>query len=215
MSGVSWAMWDMQTSPSKILGKADRKYLRRARWIIGIDEVGRGSIAGPVVVCAARFDHIPRSDRVRDSKRLSARQRESAAAWIREHTAGWVISEIWPEVIDRFNILEATRLAMRATVRVLAQSDTEVVVDHVDLGEMGAPIHSFKGADDRFFAVAAASILAKVHRDRVMRELGSIDDRWDWSKNMGYGTRNHRLGVGRHGRSYLHRRSFRLSPVLP
>ena len=208
-------MWEMQTSSSKTLGEADREILRRVRRIIGIDEVGRGSIAGPVVVCAARFDHIRKSDLIRDSKRLTARQRQNAAVWIREHSSGWVISEIWPEVIDRVNILEATRLAMRAAVRVLAEPDIEIVVDHVDLGEMGVPIHSVKRADDRFLSVAAASILAKVHRDRIMRELGSIDDRWEWSKNMGYGTENHRLGVGRHGRSYLHRRSFRLSPVLP
>jgi len=183
--------------------------------VIGVDEVGRGSIAGPVVVCAAAFTSIPRSDRIADSKRLSPRQRETAAELIRSAARSWVITEVWPEVIDRVNILEATRLAMRASVLALAASDAEVVVDHVAVGDVGCPVQSITGADSAFFAVAAASILAKVHRDRVMLELGLRDDRWGWSSNMGYGTKSHRVGVGRHGRSYLHRQSFRLSPVLP
>jgi ribonuclease HII len=90
----------------------------------------------------------------------------------------------------------------------------EVVVDHVELGELGLPIHSQPRADDSFFCVAAASILAKVHRDAIMVELGRRDDRWDWRQNKGYGTLKHRLGIGRYGRSYLHRRSFGVSPVL-
>jgi ribonuclease HII len=197
------------------LGGEDREILRRARAVIGVDEVGRGSIAGPVVVGAVRFSRIPHCAQVRDSKLLSARQRDSVAVRIRKNCEAWILVEIWPELIDRVNILEATRLAMRACARVTAGTGTEVIVDHVELGDVGVPVHSFKGADGRFFSVAAASILAKVHRDRIMVELGRVDDRWDWSHNKGYGTYEHRLGVGRFGRSYLHRQSFRLSPVLP
>ncbi len=198
-----------------ILGARDRVILRRADAVVGVDEVGRGCLAGPVVVCAALFDRIPRSPRVRDSKRLTANQRRDTAAWIREVCASWVILEIWQELIDRINILEATRLAMRSGVRALAKPGMEVVVDHVDLGDLGVPIHALPKADDSFFSVAAASILAKVHRDSIMVELGARDDRWDWRRNKGYGTLNHRLGIGRYGRSYLHRRSFSVSPVLP
>jgi ribonuclease HII len=196
------------------LGERDLEILRRASAVIGVDEVGRGSIAGPVVVCAALFDRIPSNPAVRDSKRLTARQRRETSWWIRENAVSWVISEVWPELIDRVNILGATRLAMRASVRALASPGCEAVVDHVELGELGLPVHTFKRADGSFFSVAAASILAKVHRDRVMTELGDLDGRWGWSHNMGYGTMEHRRGVGRYGRSYLHRRSFRLSPVL-
>ncbi len=136
--------------------------------------------------------------------------------WIRDNCVSWVVIEVWQELIDRINILEATRLAMRAGVTtLLAQPGTEVVVDHFELGDLGLPVHSFKRADDSFFSVAAASILAKVHRDGIMVEFGARDDRWDWSRNKGYGTLKHRRGIGRYGRSHLHRRSFRVSPVLP
>jgi len=201
--------------PPKALGELDRVILGRAKAIVGVDEVGRGSLVGPVVVCAARFDHIPESELVQDSKRLSAKRRQEAARLIRENCVSFVVVEVWQELIDRVNILEATRLAMRAGVRTLAKPGIEVVVDHVELGDLGVPIQSFKRADEKFFSVAAASILAKVHRDGIMMELGGFDDRWDWSRNMGYGTLKHRRGIGRYGRSYLHRRSFRVSPVLP
>ncbi|MCU0303404.1 MAG: ribonuclease HII [Thermoanaerobaculales bacterium] len=189
--------------------------LRRSAAIIGVDEVGRGSLVGPVVVCAARFERIPRSARVRDSKLLTARQRREVALWLRQVCPAWVVVEVWQETIDRLNILEATRLAMTAAVRALAAPDTEVVVDQVTLGDLGLPVHSPVRADRDYFTVAAASILAKVHRDRVLAELAADDDRWDWSRNMGYGTVEHRRAVERWGRSYLHRQSFRVSRVLP
>jgi ribonuclease HII len=201
--------------PPRILGELDRGILRRASAVVGVDEVGRGSLAGPVVVCAAKFDHIPDSALIQDSKRLSAKRRREAAVLIREHCASWVMVEIWQELIDQINILEATRLAMRTGVRTLLEPGIEVVVDHVELGDFGVPIQSLKRADDSFFSVAAASILAKVHRDGIMAELGALDDRWDWSKNKGYGTLKHRRGIGSFGRSHLHRRSFQVSPVLP
>jgi ribonuclease HII len=193
----------------------DRVVLRRAAAVIGVDEVGRGSLVGPVVVCAARFERIPSSPRVRDSKLLTARQRCATARWLRQLCSSWVVAEVWQETIDRLNILEATRLAMIAAVRALAEPGVEVVVDHVKLGDLGVPIHSLVRADAEYFSVAAASILAKVHRDRVLAELAAADDRWDWSRNMGYGTVGHRRAIDRWGRSYLHRQSFRVSRVLP
>lgn len=201
--------------PPQLLGGRDRRILARADSVVGVDEVGRGCLAGPVVVCAAEFDRIPSSDLVRDSKVLSPARRLRAAEWIRGVCVSWVVLEVWPELIDRVNILEATRLAMRSCVAALARPGVEVVVDHLDIGEVGAPVHSFVRADSEFFSVAAASILAKVHRDGVMAELSVRDDRWHWSRNKGYGTLEHRQAIGVFGRSYLHRRSFRVSPVLP
>jgi ribonuclease HII len=199
----------------EILGEKDRVYLERARAVIGVDEVGRGSLAGPVVICAALFDRIPRSPRVRDSKQLTAKQRRETAVWIRTICPAWVIVEVWQEVIDKVNILEATRLAMRSGVIALADDEIEAIVDHVDLGDVGIPVHSFKRADSSYFSVAAASILAKVHRDEIMVNLGTEDGRWEWASNKGYGTLAHRCAIGTYGRSYLHRQSFQASPVLP
>jgi ribonuclease HII len=189
--------------------------LESADAVVGIDEVGRGCLAGPVVVCGVRFDRIPRNPLVRDSKRLSPKKRERAAVWVRDNSRGWLITEVWIELIDRLNILEATRLAMRSTAVALAGPGDAVVVDYVDIGEIGTVVHSPKGADGSHFCVASASILAKVHRDRLMVGLADRHPRWAWSRNKGYGTVEHRRSLQRHGRSYLHRKTFRWSPVLP
>jgi len=196
------------------LGDLDRVIVRRSGTVVGVDEVGRGSLVGPVVICAACFDVIPNNPKIRDSKKLTPKQRRETAEWIRGVCFDWVIVEVWQELVDSVNILEATRLAMRSGVRSLRTTGFEVVVDYVDLGDLGVPIHSFKRADSQYFSVAAASILAKVHRDEIMVNLASGDDPWQWSRNMGYGTLAHRRAIGTSGRSYLHRKSFRVSPVL-
>lgn len=198
-----------------LLGDKDRALLLDADRIIGVDEVGRGSLAGPVVVCAASFSSIPKDAGVRDSKRLSARLREEAAERLRSSCEQWAVCEVWVELIDRVNILEATRLAMRAAARALATPGAVVVTDHVDPGDVGCSVLSPKRADADYFSVAAASILAKVHRDGIMVELGGMDPRWAWERNKGYGTADHRKALQDLGPSSLHRRSFHWSPVLP
>ncbi len=197
------------------LGSRDRALLKNARQIIGIDEVGRGCLAGPVVVCGVAFRRIPRNPLVRDSKRLSPRRRLEVAEWIRASCDGWLLTEVWVELIDRVNILEATRLAMRATARTLSSADSIVVIDHVDPGEISCPVHAVPAADDSFFSVAAASIVAKVHRDHLMADLGLRYPSWSWKSNKGYGTREHRQALQQSGPSFLHRKSFGWSPVLP
>jgi ribonuclease HII len=197
------------------LGSRDREILIEANTVIGVDEVGRGALAGPVVVCAAAFEEIPDDDEVRDSKLLSPRRRDSIAARLRSCGARWVVCEIWPELIDRINILEATRLAMAATARSLLGPRSVVITDHVQPGDLGCRILSPKRADRDYFCVAAASIVAKVHRDRIMVDLGRQDPRWKWERNKGYGTIDHRRTLQNVGPGILHRRSFGWSPVLP
>lgn len=197
------------------LGSKDREILLGAESVIGIDEVGRGALAGPVVVCAIAFDEIPSDEWVQDSKLLTQSRREAAAARLRKSGARWVACEVWPAVIDRINILEATRVAMAAAARTLLRSGVVVVTDHVDIGEVGCRVISPKKADREYFCVAAASILAKVHRDRLMVDLGHRHPRWRWERNKGYGTVAHRKALQECGPGLLHRRSFRWSPVLP
>ena len=199
----------------RCLGSNDRRLLRRASSIVGIDEVGRGCLAGPVVVCGVRFDTIAAHPLIQDSKTLTARQRGEAAEWVLQSCRDWVVLEVWVELIDRLNILQAVRLAMRACVRTLACPGSVVVVDGVDLGEEGCFIHSPVRADATFFSVAAASIVAKVHRDRLMVDLDGRNPGWGWGQNKGYGTAEHRRALASAGRSYLHRKTFRWSPVLP
>jgi len=198
-----------------ILGSRDREILLDANTVIGVDEVGRGALAGPVVVCAAAFAEIPNDGDVRDSKALSPSRRETVAARLRSYKSRWVVCEIWPELIDRINILEATRLAMAATARTLITPRAVVITDHVDPGDLGCRVLSPQRADSNYFCVAAASIVAKVHRDLIMINLGRLDPRWKWEKNKGYGTVDHRRALQNAGPGALHRGSFGWSPVLP
>ena len=203
------------TTGVDVLGSKDRDLLLGANAIIGVDEVGRGALAGPVVVCAAAFEEIPDDGEVRDSKLLSRRRRDSIAARLRNGGARWVVCEVWPELIDRINILEATRLAMAAAARTLIAPRSVVITDYVNPGDLGCRILSPKRADRDYFCVAAASIVAKVHRDRIMVDLGRQDPRWKWERNKGYGTVDHRRALQNVGPGILHRRSFGWSPVLP
>jgi len=195
------------------LGARDRRLLADAEAVIGIDEVGRGALAGPLVVCAVRFEKIPRDRGVRDSKLLTAKQRESALARLFDLGVEWAVCEIEPCVIDRLNILESTRLAMRATALAVAAPTSFVVTDHVDPGDLGCRVISPSGADRDYFCVAAASIIAKIYRDRIMVSLGNGDPRWGWERNKGYGTGEHRAALDQWGPTVHHRRSFSWRPV--
>jgi ribonuclease HII len=199
----------------EMLGARDRALLRGAEAVVGVDEVGRGALAGPVVVCAVRLTSIPRDGGIRDSKTMTARQREAAADRLRAVGARWALSEIGVEVIDRINILEATRRAMRAAALAVATPASVVVTDHLDPGDLGCAVVSPTAADRLFFSVAAASIIAKVHRDRIMVELARRDPRWGWERNKGYGTAAHRTALDTWGPGPHHRLSFTWSPVLP
>jgi len=196
------------------LGANDRRLLRNATSIVGVDEVGRGCLAGPVVVCGVRFERIARQPLIQDSKALTARQREEAAEWVLRSCADWLVLEVWVELIDRLNILQAVVLAMRTCVRALAEPGAVVVVDAVELDGEQPDIHAPVGADASFFSVAAASVVAKVHRDRLMVELDGRNPGWGWRQNKGYGTAEHRRALAEVGRSYLHRKTFRWSPVI-
>lgn len=197
------------------LGWRDRQLLRSASRIVGIDEVGRGCLAGPVVVAGFACERIPRRPEVQDSKTLTRSRREWCGRWARANGSQWAVIEVWVDLVDRLNILEATRSAMRAVARTLAVGDAVVVVDGVDLGLEKPRVLSLPRADACFFSVAAASILAKVHRDRLMVELAGRYPRWGWERNVGYPTREHRRAVSEHGVTFLHRRTFRCSPESP
>lgn len=205
----------MAAPDSPGLGANDRRLLRDATSVIGVDEVGRGALAGPVVVCAAAFASIPDDPEVRDSKLLRPKARERVARRLLASGMRWAICEVWVELVDRLNVLEATRLAMRAAVEAVVSPDDVVITDHVKLAALPCRSLSPTGADRSYFSVAAASIVAKVHRDRIMDELGLEHPHWDWQSNKGYGTQAHRLALQEVGSGAWHRRSFRWSPVLP
>jgi ribonuclease HII len=177
--------------------------------IAGVDEVGRGCLAGPVVAGAV----VLHADRyvagVADSKVLSAEQREGLFAPIIAASVCWHVAIVAPDEIDRLNIHRASLEAMRRAILALSPLPGFILVDGFRLPNMTIAQRAVIGGDRRCTAVAAASILAKVTRDRLMMQLHAEDPRYGFDRHKGYATREHLDAVGRFGYSSVHRRTFR------
>lgn len=183
--------------------------------VAGVDEVGRGPLAGPVVAAAVVLPRRPSGEvsraewigRLRDSKQLSAAQREELAAIIREHS-DYGVGVVSPQVIDQINILRATRLAMQRAVAALREAPEAVIVDGREV-VAGVPLQRPEvKADARCASVAAASIVAKVARDALMRELEERFPGYGLATHKGYATAEHQAALERLGYSTIHRLSF-------
>lgn len=175
----------------------------------GVDEVGRGCLAGPVVAAVVILDerrHIPG---LRDSKLLSAAQRERCYDLIRSRAAGWAVGEASVEEIDRLNIYQASLAAMRRAVLALTPLPDALLVDAVRIPDLPMAQRALIHGDVRVSSIAAASIMAKVTRDRLMLELHASDHRYGFDRHKGYATAEHRRAVADYGLSSAHRRSFR------
>ena len=181
--------------------------------IAGVDEVGRGSLAGPVVAAAVVLDGRCLVPGVDDSKCLTAPERERAAAAIRSHAVAFAVAAISPEIIDRINILEATRLAMGEALSRLRPAPDCAVVDAVRLTGFGFPCIPLVRGDCFSYAVASASILAKVERDRMMVELDREYPQYGFAAHKGYGVPEHLEALSAYGPSPIHRLTYK--PVLP
>ncbi|MBI3781328.1 MAG: ribonuclease HII [candidate division NC10 bacterium] len=177
--------------------------------IAGVDEAGRGCLAGPVVAAAVILQPTTVIDGVDDSKRLSVRTREQLYEAIRAEAMTVGFGVIQGEIIDAVNILQATLLAMRRAIDALDPPPDIVLID----GDRspGCPIpHRLIPSGDRLcFSISAASILAKVARDRIMQAYDRALPQYGFARHKGYGTREHLLAIARFGASPLHRRSFR------
>lgn len=181
--------------------------------VAGADEAGRGALAGPVVAAAV----IPDLDRpiagIDDSKQVSADRRRELAERVRASARAWAVVAIGPELIDRANILEATRLATRRAVEALEPAADLLVSDALKLPGLAIPCLPVVKADALVYAVACASILAKTERDRLLEEL-ALDYPWyGFEGHKGYGAPEHRAALERFGPSPVHRLTFRT--VLP
>lgn len=177
----------------------------------GIDEAGRGCLAGPVVAAAVILPADFRHPYLNDSKKLTEHQREEAAVAIKAEALAWAVVEVDNHVIDKINILKATYLAMNGAVEKLKIQPTLLLID----GNRFIPGHNIpflcivKG-DATYASIAAASILAKTHRDALMKEYAVSYPRYGWEKNKGYPTTEHRQAIISFGASPLHRMSFTL-----
>lgn len=186
--------------------------------VVGLDEVGRGALAGPVVAAAVSLDKsflskkIPLSlSKVRDSKRLSAKQREEIVNAV-EQTEGvaYALSSVSEKIIDQTNILAATKKAMLRALRRLSEDSVFLVIDGNFKLPIERPQASYPKADNYVFSVALASIIAKVHRDRLMIKYGHKFPGYYFERHKGYATRLHYQSIARLGPCAIHRRSFRL-----
>ncbi|HET6680893.1 MAG TPA: ribonuclease HII [Gemmatimonadaceae bacterium] len=179
--------------------------------IAGVDEVGRGPLAGPVVACAVIMPPPPGARAIRgvdDSKRLSRPERERLAGIIRSRALAISLGAASVREIDRLNIFHATVLAMKRALGRLPIAPDHVLVDGVQLPQLQRPHRAVVGGDARCFSIACASIVAKVTRDRLMRALACRYPGYAWERNVGYGTAEHIDGLRRTGATPHHRRGF-------
>jgi ribonuclease HII len=185
--------------------------LRRVGFVhvAGVDEVGRGCLAGPVVAAAVVLHPDRRIAGVCDSKLVPAAERERLCASILRHAIAWAVAEADPIEIDRINIHQASLRAMQRAILQLAPLPDIVLVDAFRVPDLPMAQRGVRHGDRRCTAIAAASIVAKVTRDRQMLELHNRDPRYGFDRHKGYATADHLEAVARHGYSDVHRRSFR------
>lgn len=178
-----------------------------AKLVAGVDEVGRGSLFGPVVAAAVVLDSSYRIRGLRDSKLLPADRREILAARIREHAVVWAVAAVDAARIDQINIYHASRLAMQDAVSLLTPPPDHLLVDAMRL-DCDLPQHPIIHGDALSASIAAASILAKVERDRMICEWDPVFPVYGLRSNKGYSTPRHLAALREHGPSPLHRQSF-------
>jgi ribonuclease HII len=176
--------------------------------VAGVDEVGRGALCGPVVAAAVVLGDGFDTEGLDDSKRLTRRRREALAARIRERARGFAVGLAEPGEIDRVNILKATLLAMRRAVLSLPEKPDLLLVDALTVPGLDVAQRAIVKGDALSVSIAAASIVAKVTRDALMRDLDREHPGYDLASNMGYGSDEHRDALRRLGPSTIHRRSF-------
>ena len=179
------------------------------RYIIGVDEVGRGPLAGPVV-CAAVVMPLDENSLivgVDDSKKLSAKKREQLAEEIKNRALCYQIVEIDEKQIDELNILQATRLGMKKAIESLPQGEVVLTDGNMTL-DIALPQQSVVHGDALSYSIGAASIIAKVHRDNLMDEYAKTYPQYAFEKNKGYGTAEHIKGIKEYGLCPIHRRTF-------
>ena len=177
--------------------------------ICGIDEAGRGPLAGPVVVSAVIMPNDSMIEGVNDSKKVSEKKREKLYDEITNNAIAWGVAIIDQKEIDDINILNATKKGLTVSLQELTEKPDLIVVDALSgIDTMGIPYESIIKGDAKCYSISAASILAKVTRDRIMREWDKVYPEYGFEKHKGYGTAAHIAAIKEHGLCPIHRRSF-------
>ncbi|GAB3067446.1 ribonuclease HII [Virgibacillus ainsalahensis] len=197
----------------------EKKYLEMCRYekrsiangcefIVGVDEAGRGPLAGPVVAAAVILPHEFKLIGLNDSKQLNEATRNEFYTIIKEQAISYGISVISNHIIDEINIYEATKQAMREAINQLNPEPDHVLIDAVELNGLPYSTEAIIKGDSKSVSIAAASVLAKVTRDNMMKEIHKKYPAYDFSSNMGYGTKHHMKSLVEHGTTPYHRKSF-------
>ena len=188
-----------------------QRYLQEGRIEAGCDEAGRGCLAGPVTAAAVILPPDFENELINDSKQLSERQREQLRPVIEREALAWAVAMVQPKEIDRINILNASILAMHRAIDALTVRPEHLLIDGNRFKPYpGIPHTTIIKGDGKMLAIAAASILAKTHRDELMRQLDAEYPGYGWAGNKGYPTQAHRDAIATLGITRYHRRSFQL-----
>jgi ribonuclease HII len=183
--------------------------------VAGVDEVGRGSFAGPVVagcVVFAPSSHIPQDIRVDDSKKLTPRQREKAEVWIKKNVLAWGVGEASTSLINRIGMGKATKVAFRKAIKSTNSKLDFLLIDAFYIPYVAGLRRKNQKAiidgDEKSITIGAASIIAKVYRDKLMKKLARKYPKYGWGRNKGYGTRQHLTAIRKYGITRYHRKVF-------
>lgn len=184
--------------------------------ICGIDEAGRGPLAGPVVVAAVIMPRESFIEGVNDSKKVSEKKRETLYEQIINEAIAWGVGIIDQKEIDEINILNATKKGLTMAIKELKVKPDRIIVDALDrIDTLGIPYTPIIKGDAKCYSIAAASIIAKVTRDRIMRQWDEIYPMYGFEKHKGYGTAMHMQAIREYGLCPLHRRSFTKNIKIP
>ena len=184
-----------------------------AKYIIGTDEVGRGSFAGPICAAAVKinYSHLALLTNVKDSKKLSAKKREEIFSMVEENNIEYSFNESSNTFIDQFGIKNANEKVLTDSISDIYTGNEIVYVDHFKINDFKS-ISVVRG-EDNCRAIALASIIAKVLRDNLMIKFSEKYPEYSFEKNKGYGTKDHREAISKYGLSNIHRKSFSLKPI--
>lgn len=192
------------------LKKIDKEFFEKGvKYIAGIDEAGRGPLAGPVVVACVILPENSMIEGVNDSKKVSESKREKLYDLITQEAISYGIGIIYQEEIDEINILQATKKAVTEAIKQMKIKPNIIMVDALNgIDTMGIPYKSIIKGDAKCYSIAAASIIAKVTRDRIMREWDKVYPEYGFASHKGYGTAKHIAAIKEFGPCPIHRRSF-------
>ena len=179
------------------------------RIIAGVDEVGRGSLIGPVYAAAVILNNTIDKKKLKDSKKISKTNRENLEKYIKKNSY-WAIGSASLKEIGKLNILNASLLAMKRAIKKLKKKPTLVLIDGNKIPEMkDCKLKSIIKGDQKISEISAASIIAKVSRDRLVTNLSKNFKKYNWAKNAGYGTKDHMIAIKKYGITKFHRKTFK------